>query len=346
MSNDHHPLIGLIERTLIPHTAYQRSSKLLDGGLRRAQLVNQSSCIVILGESRTGKSRLLKELKDRNTSKRTSEGLEHIVVHATTPPKPTTKSFAAEILHRLGDPFPSKGNEAELRVRVETLLRETGTKALLIDEFQHLYDKAREQTWHDIADWIKVITEGAGIMVALVGLPYAREVVYENPQLVGRAMNPIELPRFDWRNSTHQIEFRGILAAFNEVLSPHLELPELESPEMAYRFWCATGGLMGLLTKLLDQLCWNAMEDDLRVVTLDHFSEAHKMAVADLKSGGGLHPFGQDFDLRLTEASLWAALSINAPADVEALPGKEGRRRRSKRKRAAAPLLPKESDSP
>lgn len=70
-------------------------------------------------------------------------------------------------------------------------------------------------------------------------------MIDQNEQLAGRFLAPVNLSRFRWTSLDERENFIGILQCFHRQLHSFIGLPELDSDPMAFRFWCATGGLIG-----------------------------------------------------------------------------------------------------
>jgi hypothetical protein len=85
-----------------------------------------------------------------------------------------------------------------------------------------------------------------------------------------------------------------VLAAFNERLKD-FDLPELYRPEMALRFYIATGGLMGYLSKLLTQTVWDAVTDKRLIITQENFAEAFEKSMRVSDTNTATNPFSKKF---------------------------------------------------
>jgi len=150
---------------------------------------------------------------------------------------------------------------------------------IVIDEFQHFYDKGTRKVMYHAADWLKNLIGDCHVSLVVAGLPTCETVLRSNEQMMGRLSAPVIMPRFDWLNNEHRDEFTQILGAFFVSLSEHFDLPELDGPEMAFRCYCGTGGLMGYLTKFLRQAVWNALDSSTRRITVADLAKAHSEAV-------------------------------------------------------------------
>lgn len=270
---------NIIENTLVPHSAFEKASARIEQCFNYADGAAEPICIAIVGESRTGKSRVLEECYTNHPQIRKPEGLYVPILRVKTPSKPTVKGLVELMLRALGDPRFDAGTENAKTIRLKTLMLNVFTLMVMIDEFQHFYDKGSHKVMHHVADWLKILVDDCKVALTVAGLPSCRAVLDQNEQLAGRFLSPIFMPRFDWKNADHRDEFIGILGAFQESIGVHLDLPRLDSIDMAFRCYCATGGLIGYLTKFLRQAVWNAIDNSRKWISLEDLALAHDEAV-------------------------------------------------------------------
>ncbi|UCV07005.1 TniB family NTP-binding protein [Dechloromonas denitrificans] len=299
-NNSKRDLYGLVDRTLIPHTWFNQALSSIDQCFRVMQTCADPVCLAIVGDSRTGKSRVLEQFGYQHRPKRTKAGRVVAFLRVKVPSKPTVKGLVTLLLYALGDPASDSGTEIAKTLRLLTLLKQAKTVILALDEFQHFYDKTTHSVQHLVADWLKVLVDEAHIGLIVTGLPTCMAVIEQNEQLAGRFMAPIHLPRFDWNIAEHRAEFGGILAAMGESLSV-FEWPKLDAPEIIFRFYCATGGLIGYLTKLLKQATWDALDAGRNTIGLPDLSIAHNKALVkgNILLQNGFAPFDKDFHFGL-----------------------------------------------
>jgi len=330
-------LKNLIDNTLVPHSAFQDASVRLEQCFKNADGSVEPVGLAVIGDSRTGKSRALEECAMRHPQIRQPEGLLVPILRVKTPSKPTVKGLVEGMLRALNDPKFDKGTEQARTGRLETLMRGAGTRMVMIDEFQHFYDKGSHRVMHHVADWLKIIVDDTRVALVVAGLPSCAAVLDQNEQLAGRFLSPIRMPRFDWKVDAHREEFTGILGAFHEALSQSFDLPALEASDMAFRCYCGTGGLIGYLTKFLRQAVWNAIDEHRRCITLEDLARAHDQSVwsrdglSDVAS-----PFRREFTSIPTEDLLKKISQIGVPvAETINTPS----RRRSSRTLTAREVL-------
>lgn len=295
-------LIHIVENTLIPHSAFEKATSKLEQCFRYAKGATEPICLAIIGESRTGKSRALEECCAGHPDVRTNDGLEVPVLRVRTPSQPTVKGLAELMLDAIGDPSSGAGTENSKTLRLRTLMRNAKTRMVMVDEFQHFYDKCSHKVIHHVADWLKILVDEAQVAVVVAGLPTCQAVLAQNEQLAGRFITPVRMPRFDWKDEAHREEFVAILSAFQDSLGTYFDMPALDSDEMAFRMYMGTGGLMGYLTKFLRQAVWNAIDDDRKTISLEDLITAHEDSVwsanglVDVKS-----PLSRDLVVSPTE---------------------------------------------
>jgi hypothetical protein len=242
------------------------------------------------------------------------------ILRVSVPVRPTIKGLAEEILLALGDPNPGKGTVSSMTSKIVTLVREVKTIAMMVDEFQHFYDKEKHKVMHDVADWFKVLVDRCQIALITSGLQSSQSVLNLNEQLAGRFMAPIFLPRFDWNNVEQREEFIAILEAFQTGLAKY-DLPQLDSDDMAFRFYCASGGLIGYIAKILRKAVWNAVEDGRQQIELKDFARAWEEAIYRDEAKLDLpNPFKKGFTVQLNEDLLARVRKIGTPLPEEPKP--------------------------
>ena len=289
-----------VDEILVPHQAYQDAMERLQNHLQVAQHYAEPTCIAVIGDSRAGKSRLLGNLVKEYIKKRTEEGMEIPVLSIRTPSKPTVKGLVETFLRAIGDPlWYKRGSENEKTERLYTLLEKTKTHAVVIDEFQHFYDKVSHKVQHHLSDWLKIFVDRTGLMLIVVGLPSCMAVINQNEQLRGRFIAPIYIPRFTWDGEEEREEFMACLEAFQMALD-RFDFPELGSDEMAFRFYCATGGLIGYVAKILHEACLKAQinikQGDKLTITLSDLANAYDEALWQDSVVSQINPFDAEFD--------------------------------------------------
>lgn len=317
----------VVESTLVPHTAFESAIQRIKQCLAYSLKSPEPICLALVGESRTGKSRVLEETELLMPRSRTADGAVVPILRVTAPSRPTVKGVAGLLLKSLGDPKWESGTEINRTGRLEDQLRLSGTLMIMIDEFQHFFDKGTQKIFYDAADWLKTLVDQTKVTLVVSGLESCLPVLCRNEQLSGRFLAPIYMRRFHWLDEANREDFMSILEAFNESMSQNFKMPQLNSPEMAFRFWCASGGLMGHLTKLLRQAVWDACDVGTSKISLEGFEQAHKTSIW-AESGVVIvdSPFARAFSFDVTQEKIAMALAVGV-REVETEPNHRQRLR-------------------
>jgi len=324
--------LTIIERIVIPHTDFVDSQRQIEYCF--TFFAGQGAQgLALVGESGTGKTSLLESFESKHEPIRRDDGMEVPVLRATVPSGPTVKSLAGKLLEALNAPDPERGTENEKSRRLRVLMKKSGTRMVMIDEFQHFYDRGKRQIMHNVADWLKVLIDDTRTTLVVAGLRSCRNVIDENEQLARRFLAPIQLPRFSWTEVGQRSQFICILKAFHKEIAEQFEVPAFHSEQMAFRFYCSTGGLIGYLANLLKQTLRNAAVEDREVIRLDDLATAHAQSVWSSEYIAALpNPFERSFRLVETVDLLNRVSKIGAVTEMPPMyssPTWRGRERKS-----------------
>ena len=326
--------MDLIETILVPHSGFTEAHNQMKQLYEISGAVTKPVGKPLIAPSRTGKSRVIEEFVNCHPRSRVADGLIVPVLSVKVPSKPTVKGLVEVLLSALEDPKAHVGTEINKTNRLKKLLSKTRTRVMVLDEFQHFVDKSSMKVQHHLSDWLKIFLDDSGVALVVVGLESSMAVLEQNEQLQGRLLAPVRLSRFDWNDETQRTEFVAVLRSFESVLRNYVDLPEMANANMGFRLYVATGGLIGYLTKLLDQLVWNAVTSNSTTLTLQDFNKAFKDSIAgdqDAKSSAG-NPFLKSFSTEPTAANLAAAMEVGVPQAAAA----PQRRRSPTKKRTSA----------
>lgn len=301
----------IVEQTVVPHTAFIEAEARLAQVYTFASSKGEAEGLAIIGEAGTGKTSQLRNFGAKYPAYRTPDGMTVPVLLTSVPSKPTAKSLAGRMLADMGVHDPQKGTEDEKSRRVRVLLRELGTRVVMIDEFQHFVDQGTHKVMHHVADWLKDLIDQTKVTLVIAGLPSSMSVIDQNVQLARRFSAPIVMPRFDWNMVGERQQFRSILRVFSKALSRAYDCPDLSSEEMGFRMYLATGGLMAYVVRLLKQVERDCITQAKGKVTLDDLDSAHLQAVWSAERNHALpRPFERRFQLNPTDEQLQAVRGI------------------------------------
>jgi hypothetical protein len=284
-----------LHNVLVPHTAFT------DGVARLSYFLDQEpstmiepEIIALVGPTGTGKSRLLETVKRAHKAMRTGDGINKPIVMESVPAKPTIKGVGDLLLKNLDPDDTRRYTENEMTRRIKVLMRNCGTQMLIIDEFQHFYDKTNKKVWHHVTDWLKILVDDVGCILVVSGLEECLAVIYQNPQLKSRCRQKIVLPQFLWHIDDHKSQFIAILGGFKDALAEKgLSLPDLRDDKWAFRCYCATGGLLRYIKKLLSEVIIGAnIKNQNSALELDDFAKAYERSIGTFQEESfGIMPF-------------------------------------------------------
>jgi len=268
-------LLSVVAKTIVPHTAFESGRQ----RLRQAWATHRPGDvggIGVLAESRSGKTSLTGEFKQEHRTERTADGIHAPVLAVRMPTAPTVKGLCEQILTALDDREAHKGTQSGLETRSRNLSKACGVKALFIEEYHQVFNPTRGAHMYSFGEFLKNYSEEVGALIVPIGLPHAEFALKHNEQLTGRMKAPIRLPRFDWSDPDSKEEFIAILEAMHMSIRRFFRLPEIQTDRIAFLFFCATGGIIGYIAKILDQAVRTAALERHNQITLEDLACAHE----------------------------------------------------------------------
>jgi hypothetical protein len=213
---------------------------------------------------------------------------QRLVLHVTLSPKASIRSMAADILRQLGDARADVGTGPVLLRRVYEYLSGSyidpmtkqpigrQTELVILDEIQHLSSskverpdgklaKSHRITSTEVTDTLKTMMIRGLVPLVFVGVPEAREHLSIDVQLTNREMTKIDYSPLKWSSEKDQLVFLEYCEeAACLVVSTGL-LPKkanLLHENVAYRLWQASGGCIGVVSRLLEEAVFHALDRD------------------------------------------------------------------------------------
>jgi hypothetical protein len=153
---------------------------------------------LLTAEPGMGKTMTLKKLVRENTRRFDPKtGLEpETVLHVLMPELPTEEAFFGQVFTALGAPMTTRNTASHRRDTALRLLRECGTRALVIDEINSLLAGSPRQQ-RVFLQLLRFLSNELGIALICAGTPEARQAMLTDPQLRSRFLH-LELP--PWRD--------------------------------------------------------------------------------------------------------------------------------------------------
>lgn len=234
--------------------------------------------IMLLGESGVGKSTLLKRFRDQHPPIEHDEYTEVPVLYVEVPAVCSIKKLANTMLLALGSQYWNKGNEIELTLQLRCLLQGCKVRMIILDEVNHLVERGGVKTHHNIADWIKRLSDEMRLPFVLAGIPRAQRLLNTNDQLRSRFREVIVIQPFSVETDMAAKHFCGVLKTFGGLLKGISSI-QLSHPDIAHNFIFATGGRLREIRKLLVRAVELAFEDAVPRLTIAILAQAFSTVI-------------------------------------------------------------------
>jgi hypothetical protein len=315
---DYETLYTKLDNALLNHRSFTRALACVDQVARVAKRYSDAEVGVLLGESRAGKTRVLEIVEGKWPESRENGQAIMPILRIKISRKPTTKGVITQLLEKLGDPFyNSRGTETVKLLALMSYLKKLQVRVIMLDEFQHFVSERGDINF-EIADLFKLIVDEAKVSLVLAGLPEARSVIDANEQLAGRSLNPVYLGRFNWMNDKSRAEFIQVVVGYANALAP-LAFPDFNNEEWGFRWYCATGGLIGYVAKIFRTIVNFLAQSNRSSISLQDLELAHEYAVYT-RSAPTIRPFSENFNPVVSAESLSHAKSVGMREEQEERP--------------------------
>lgn len=207
------------------------------------------------------------------------------VLHVTLNEKANRENLYADILTRLGAPVKSTANIGTLRRQLYSYLRgendpinnpdkQRPCELLILDEIQHLSQgavrhskdkstKEYETIGTDVSDALKFMMIEGMVPVLFVGIPEASMHLRVDPQLRSRHNEAIAFEPLRWSLDTDAKVFSDYCVKVGITAQKVGLLPEVTNLGLhgiPHMLWAASGGLIGLATRLIEEAVFHTLE--------------------------------------------------------------------------------------
>ncbi|HEX6706088.1 MAG TPA: TniB family NTP-binding protein [Albitalea sp.] len=317
-------LFEQLDSLTVLHPAFTAGRDAVTRALENSQRFHDRSLLPVIGPSRCGKTRLVEICMASYIAAHGEDPKRASVRYVPLPRSKHPKAVLMKLQHRLGYPLFYVGSEETMQIRCLQLLDRLKVHTLIFDEKQHCVSQEGTVNFA-VADLFKVLLDEAGVAVIGSGLEEAAAVLEANEQLTGRCSQAVRLPRFLWIDKKSRADFIAAINGFGLGL-PSLRLPDFTNDDLAFAWYIASGGLIGIVHKIFRQILLDAERDSRMRVTLEDLDAAY--AVAVYRRGGPEKPFTREFKKAEVAAALDFAARIGErvlPAPRE--PAKRGHRR-------------------
>lgn len=249
---------------------------------QQVELGGDAEGLLITGDRGAGKSTFCERYVREFPRRVTGDGTAIVPVLCASVPVPATpKSLATELLKVLGDPAAEKGTLISQTNRLKWALKMRTVELIMLDEFQHFQDRDSSKVLKTISDWLKLLMDHTRIPIVLAGMPYSTSILDApgNEQLQRRFATRLTLAPFGYKSPAEQKEFQRFLKEIDDAL-PFTRSSDLATPELAFRIYTATDGVIAHVMKLIRYATVVALDLDRTKVTPELLQIAYEQRLA------------------------------------------------------------------
>lgn len=265
-----------LHRLNIPHPRYLEVERRL---YTQLSMGAPGSVVLLVGPTRVGKSRLVRDVSERLVKQPASDDDQPIIVveaATTNGGRFSMKHFTIRALQALRHPmFGEIGyvirqseSETHLRIRLEQAIVHRRTKYLFIDEAHHLLRTSRSGLAAEVLDSLKCLANETGVILLLAGGYELFTAGLSSPHLNGR-MRVIEFARYRDEGPDEK-SFLGIFKGLDCFL-PWKDGQSLVVHHMYMR--AGTLGCLGLLLSWINSAMCEMASRGEKLLALEHFTE-------------------------------------------------------------------------
>lgn len=242
----------VLERPFIKSPFLADLIKLFDSLRHKKKHYGMASCLLLTGESGSGKSELAKQYVKNNPLLEGKERTHIPVLHYELRSVATPEEFLRSLLISVGDPQQGRGarNKGELYDRLVTLIKIVGVELLILDEIQVIIERRSAKVITGIADLFKDLINDTEIPIIFMGMPWSRYLVDSNQQLKRRIAYRYIIPPYRVSLKENRDDYRRLLKLLGDYYKISKSM-KLEDVSFALRCFSATNGNVSSTSNLI-----------------------------------------------------------------------------------------------
>ena len=183
------------------------------------RVLNGSTPIVfpLLGDSRTGKTALLKDVCTHFADNKSSSG-HNRVIFVSMPATASNEALADRIIKTIVGNISVKGKPHQIIDQARLTMETAGVQVLLVDEVNHLVEKrtserAQSKENRHAADWFKELGDMSNISVVVAGLTHVSRMYTDNDQLENRGLVGGYIHPYAWSAADDRKQYQNTIQA-------------------------------------------------------------------------------------------------------------------------------------
>lgn len=220
---------------------YERAREILAKmtDLKDHPTVTRPPCMLLVGDSNSGKSRILNRFKAQHPTidNYQASNVRIPVVRVDAPTVPSEARLYEVLLDELFAPYKSGSSVQAKQDQVCEILTQIGCEVLLIDEMNYLLAGGVSKQ-KEVLNGIKTIANRTGRPIVAAGVRDSLRLMQMDEQIANR-FEPVMLRRW-----TLDDDFLRLLSSL-EVLTPLKYPSELAADDMAAKLMAMSEGLLG-----------------------------------------------------------------------------------------------------
>lgn len=175
----------ILKKPYIKSPFLSKIFKLFDKLRETKKKFDTTSCMLITGESGSGKSQIAKHYVEKNPHVEQDERTYIPVLHYELESVSTEVQLLRSLLIAIGDPQlgEKEKNAVALLKRFVFLSKAIGLELLIVDEIQVIMERRSQRVLSGLADLFKDIINRLEIPVVFMGMPWSRHLIESNEQL-------------------------------------------------------------------------------------------------------------------------------------------------------------------
>lgn len=275
--------ISRANATLIRYPRFNQLHDKIQLCQQLSQTAGEPQCMVLEGVPGVGKSTLIKSYAESFPRCETSSGTKAPIFYLETPSPATVKGMAAKLLAVLGDPVANHGTLWSMNARLIHFIQACEVQLVILDDFHHLVDQETNRVLYQVSDWLKVLIKETNVPFLVVGVvDTVRRILNANAQLSRLFAIRETLQPFRWDSQKPDTirEFAAFVAFAEGQIGMKLPI-ELERPDLLYRLFEATDGIVGNIMNLLRYSVALTQQQGCDHLTLDVLTMAFNMRLAE-----------------------------------------------------------------